>query len=280
MDGERFVNELHACSRRLSPDRAARRAEPMNFSSTGWHAGEQPLARQSHRHREMLRSSLLLLFAAAAAPHWLSAQGSAAAPASAPVSATVQPALSQVSSALQAADIRRWKAPNPVRDAASEDVSSIQRDMSSTLAALLQQADAAPGSDPAAFAVYRNVDALYDTLLRVVETAELAAPENEEASLESALKNLETARASLGDAILSGSQTQQAELIHLRSAVAAGVGARSAAPVNTVVVDDGPAHTATHRRTTTPAKKPSTTASQPAKATPAPANPAAATNPQ
>ncbi|HEY6448693.1 MAG TPA: hypothetical protein VIY53_19720 [Acidobacteriaceae bacterium] len=173
------------------------------------------------------------------------------------VSATVRPALSQVAQTLDGINVKRWKAPNPVRDSIDGDVSSIQRDLSGTLAGLLQQADAAPTSVPAAFSVYRNVDALYDTLLRVVETAELAAPENEEAQLETALKTLENARSSLGDAILSGSEREQAEVIQLRTAAAAVV-EHHREQVKTTVVDDGPApaHTVHHKHTTTTAKKP------------------------
>lgn len=191
------------------------------------------------------------------------------------VSTTIGPSLSQVAQALNGINVKRWKAPNSVREAADGNVSSIQRDLSGTLAGLLQQADAAPTSVPAAFSVYRNLDALYDTLLRVVETAELAAPDNEEAALESALKSLENARSSLGDAILNGSQTQQVELVRLRAAITAGAGVQHT-PVKTTVIDDGPAaaHTTTHRRhTTTTTKKPSSTSPPAAKPSQNPANP-------
>jgi len=170
------------------------------------------------------------------------AGGSGASPPSA-VSVTLQPALTQVAQTLSNLNIRRWKAPGSVRDAADNDVSSIQRDLSGTLAGLLQQADAAPGSVPAAFAVYRNVDALYDTLLRVVETAQLAAPDDEASALISALGNLESARSVLGENILSGSQTEQAELERLRTVIARAA-ANAAAPrpvVKTTIIDDGPA---------------------------------------
>jgi hypothetical protein len=221
----------------------------------------------------MLISRAWLMALLAAVPVSMAAQ---AAPASSTVSATVRPALSQVAQALNGVDVHKWKAPNPVRDEVQGDIASIQRDLSGTLAGLLQQADAAPASVPAAFAVYRNVDALYDTLLRVVETAQLAAPENEASQLGSALRNLEGARGSLGDFIQSGSQSQQAELIRLRTAIASAAVAQHAA-VKTTVVNDGPAAaTATHhkRRTTTAtAKQPATSTSQTAKPSPASTSP-------
>jgi hypothetical protein len=155
------------------------------------------------------------------------------------VSGPLRPVLSQIAQTLNGLNVRRWKAPNDVRGAADRDISAIQRDLSGTLAGLLDQVDAAPGSIPAAFAVYRNVDALYDTLLRVVGTADLAAPENEAEALEAALKNLENARAELGDRILNGSQAEQAELVRLRTVITAAAAVQRA-PVKTTVVDDGP----------------------------------------
>ncbi len=266
MDWKRFVNE------------PAERRTDARTDHDGPHVAvngrrEQPPEARGHRAPDMLRFRVwsivfLVVCATSAAVYSASAiaQMPSAVPGGAAVSATVRPALSQVAQALQQINTHRWKAPNSVRDAADEDIVSIQRDLSGTLAGLLQQADAAPGSVPAAFAVYRNVDALYDTLLRVVETAELAAPDPESTSLEAALKNLEDARANLGDVILNGSETQQAELVRLRTAIQAAAAAQRAAPprVKTTVIDDGPtpARTTHHRRTTS-TKKPEAKPAQP-----------------
>ena len=192
----------------------------------------------------------------------------AADPAARLVSANLRPALSQIGQTITGLNIRRWKAPNEVRDATQQDVGSIQRDLSGTLAGLLEQADAAPGSVPAAFAVYRNVDALYDTLLRVVLTADLAAPENEAGSLQSALTGLESARSNLGDSILHASQAQQGELVRMRNVIAAAEAAARRQPPKTTVVDDGPARetrkeTVAHHHTTTRKPAAKTDASKP-----------------
>jgi hypothetical protein len=108
---------------------------------------------------------------------------------------------------------------------------------------------------PAAFAVYRNVDALYDTLLRVVLTANLAATDQEATSLQAALATLESARGTLGDSILNASQSQQAQLLQVRTALAHTATVQRA-PVTTTVVDDGPAETKAKKKTA--AKKPTT----------------------
>ncbi len=207
-------------------------------------------------HMSFVRVSLALL--TAAIPWSVSAQS--AVPAADPpisISGTLRPALAQVSQALSGVNIKHWKAPGDVKSAADQDISSIQRDLSGTLAGLLQQSDAAPGSVPAAFAVYRNVDALYDTLLRVVLTANLAAPDTEANSLQAALATLESARSGIGDSILNASQAQHSELVRIRTALARAAAVQRA-PVTTTVVDDGPAaETAKHKRTTRkPASKP------------------------
>jgi hypothetical protein len=251
MEQEQFVNE--------SGGGLKAQSRPINSAKIGIaQRGEQPPANAGHRASDMplLRvplTAVLAVFCASMAAQTV-APGSTAPQ---PLSANLRPALSQVAQTLNSIAVRRWKAPQPVRDETDEDVTSIQRDLNGTLAGLLQQADAAPGSVPAAFAVYRNIDALYDTLLRVVETAELAAPENEEAQLESALKSLEGARSSLGDTVLSGAQSQQTELLHLRATIQAAASAPKA-PVKTVVVNDGPATPAPathHKRTTPPSEK-------------------------
>ena len=134
------------------------------------------------------------------------------------VSLLVQPALGEVQRAITGLNILRWKAPSEVKNATQQNAVSIQRDLADTLPGLLSQADALPGAVSPSFSVYRNIDALYDVLLRVYGTASLAAPQSEADSLFSALQKLEAARAQLGDAILSASQEHEAQLIKLQAA--------------------------------------------------------------
>ena len=183
------------------------------------------------------------------------------------VSGIVQPALTDVQRSVSALNISRWKAPGEVRSAAQQKTASIQRDLSDTLPPLLTQADSAPGQASSSFSVYRNIDALYDVLLRVYETASLAAPQNEADGLGSALERLESARRQLGETVLSDSKEHEAQIIQLQDALkAAREAARpQAAPAKTSVVDDGPAPSPTPKKKKKPAAKPpagSTGASQ------------------
>jgi hypothetical protein len=255
MELERFVNETEEAAPTLL--------------GVGTHSSDpirQPSAGNLHRPGDMsfnrVKMALLTASLSSFVLAWtVSVSGqNAPADAASSVSSTLRPALAQVSQTLGSISIKKWKAPNEVRAAADQDVGSIQRDLNGTLAGLLQQADAAPGSVPQAFAVYRNVDALYDTLLRVVLTANLAAPDNEAGALQSALSSLEGARTSLGQSILNSSQAQQTELVRIRTALSKAAAA-PAPPAKTTVVDDGPA---SNTKTKKPTKKPSSTVTKPA----------------
>jgi hypothetical protein len=158
----------------------------------------------------------------------------------------LQPTLSVVQSATASLVISRWKAPGSVRAAAQANVDSIQRDLGSTLPGLLSQADAAPDSVPPLFAVFSNLDALYDVLLRVSSTANLAAPESEADTIASALSKLEAARTGLGNAIISISQRQEAHIASLETA-AKTVKVAPAVTEKETVIDDGPAKTTTRK---------------------------------
>ncbi len=164
---------------------------------------------------------IAVLLAACQMMHAQQPAPAAPAPATIPSSAIVQPALTEVQRSVSALNISRWKAPGQVKSAAQQDTGSIQRDLSDTLPGLLSKADAAPTTVPPAFVVFRNIDALYDVLLRVSQTASLAAPQGESDALFSSLNKLEAARSQLGDAILSASQQREDQVVKLEAAVRA-----------------------------------------------------------
>ena len=193
----------------------------------------------------------------AASPATSSNQSAPAAP---KPSELLNPTLSQINQTIVALNISRWKAPGEVRSASQQNADSIQRDLSGTLPGLLSTADAAPASVSAVFPVYRNIDALYDVLLRISETAELAAPQNEISSLSSALSKLESARTDLANAILNASKNTETEVVKLQASIQQAAAAHPAPPPTTTVVDDGPAKTTPAKRKKKPAPAPATTA--------------------
>ena len=153
----------------------------------------------------------------AAAP----AQASAAAPAPAGFAMTnLRPALANVQTAITNLNVAHWKAPNDIRATTQQDINSMQRDLNTTLPGLLAQADtaAAASGPPAlspAFAVFRNLDALYDVMLRVTETAGLAGSASDAPRARLAPKHA-TARS-------SGGRSRMSRFLRVLIAVTAGI---------------------------------------------------------
>lgn len=171
-------------------------------------------------------------------------------PAAAPTaSSLLTPALSQLRQSLSGVRLDKWKAPGPVREETNDNMSSITRDLDGTLPGLLTTADAAPGVISKNLPVFRNVDALYDVLLRVVETADLSAPERDSDTLHQALTALDNARRAMGDAMEAAAVNQEQQVITLRGQLKAQMAAAAAHPVASTVVTDETRHTAVvHKR--------------------------------
>ncbi len=189
-----------------------------------------------------MRLTLALLLASSALIP--AAQAQAPAPGTpATASSMITPALDRLRTTLGNLRLDKWKAPGPVREEASSNIGSINRDLDATLPGLLATADAAPGVVSKTLPVFRNVDALYDVLLRVVETADLSAPEVETGNLHQALSTLDDARRSLGDSIETAAVAQEQQIASIASRSAA---APAAAPAETVV-NDGAATRPTYK---------------------------------
>lgn len=138
-----------------------------------------------------------------------------------PPSATLQPSLDVLRTALVTLRVDRWKASNAIRDEAQANIGSIQRDVQTTLPALLATADAAPASAAKALSVYRNVEALYDVTLRVDAAAHLAAPADQMSALDQALARLDDSRRALGDQLQQTTAAQEGQIVHLQAALKA-----------------------------------------------------------
>jgi hypothetical protein len=138
-----------------------------------------------------------------------------------PPSAILRPALDVLKTALSQLKIDKWKASGPVRDEAQQNLGSIQRDVTSTLPALLEAADAAPDSAAKVLPVYRNVEALYDVTLRLVVAARLSAPSDQMSGLDQALARLDDGRRALGDQLQGTADAQDKQVVRLQAALKA-----------------------------------------------------------
>jgi hypothetical protein len=114
--------------------------------------------------------------------------------------------------------LEKWKK-GPVREEAAANISSIQRDLESTLPSLLAAADQAPGAMSKTLPVSRNVAALYDVLLRVVDSARMVAPGDQFTQLQDAMTGLEKGRHGLDDQMQDRSTTQEKQIGDLQVAL-------------------------------------------------------------
>ncbi|MGA8728774.1 MAG: hypothetical protein WB608_08490 [Terracidiphilus sp.] len=117
---------------------------------------------------------------------------SASAPPVSP-SGLMQPALDTVQHTLGNINLEKWKRGN-IREEAGDNIGKILKDLKETLPPLLNDADAGPGAISKALPVARNVGAVYDVLLRVVEAARVSAPSEQISALQKALISLGNAR--------------------------------------------------------------------------------------
>lgn len=130
-----------------------------------------------------------------------SAPAQSAAPA-APVTtaALLQPALNNVHQTIDTLRLEKWKR-GSVRDEANDNIGAILHDIETDLPPLLRVADAAPGTLTKQLPVARNIDALYDVLLRVYEASRVAAPGEQVAKLQQTLLGLSKARLAMDQRI-------------------------------------------------------------------------------
>ncbi len=156
-----------------------------------------------------------------------------AAPAMKRASVVLQPGLDGVRAALREVRVEKWKTSGAVREEMDGDVGSIQRDLDGTLPGLLSVADSAPDSVGKVLPAYRNVEALYDVLLRVASVARLAAPQAQSAALDGAMADLDSGRRMLGDQLQSSAVAVEKQVVDLQTALKA-VPAPAPVPTRTV----------------------------------------------
>lgn len=192
------------------------------------------------------------------------------APAAKP-SALLQTSIDGLQSALTGLRLDKWKN-GTVRSEATTNVASLQKDLQETLPVLLAAADAEPQSMSKTLPVSRNLDALYDVLLRVVDGARVVAPADQVDQLIQAMASVEKARLALNDQLQQLAAGQEKQVVELRAAV---VKAQTQTPPAPVCPKPPPAPTPAAKKRVVK-KKPAT---PPATQTPA-TTPPAKPNPQ
>lgn len=183
-----------------------------------------------------------------------------------PPSAILQPSLDSVQQVLGSLRLDRWKR-GTIRDEANDNLDQILRDLRNNLPLLLQDADGSPGSVSKMLAVSRNVGALYDVLLRIVEGARVVAPGDQVDSLQHALLGLSSARLALDKRIQDAADATEKQVVDLRATVQKQAAFKCPAPPTPVAKPCVPPTPHRARRKTpakTPEKKPEPSKQKPA----------------
>lgn len=134
--------------------------------------------------------------------------------------------------------IERWKADGNTKKQALSQEDSIQRNLQGALPEMIAQLRAAPEDLPATFKLFRNLDALYDVMSNVVESAGAFGSKDDFQALSNDLNTFEATRRAMADRVDTLSTAKEAEIVRLRTDLKAAREAIPATPPKKVVVDD------------------------------------------
>src|SRR6266516_3744028 len=145
--------------------------------------------------------------------------------------------------------IERWKTDSGTKRQTESNVESIQRNLQTALPGMLTDLKNSADNAALTFKVYRNLDALYDVVTSVVESAGAFGSKEEFQSLSRDLGAIEDSRRAFADRLDKLTTAKETELGQLRTALQQ---ARAATPPRKTVVDD----TAPPPKKPAPRKKP------------------------
>ena len=170
----------------------------------------------------------------------------------------LQVAATQTSTDIEQLRIEKWKTDGATKQQAQSDAQSIRRNLTSALPGMIAAARAAPQDLGAEFKLYRNLNAVYDVLASVTESAGAFGTRSEYDALARQLATIGTVRHNLGESLEQLAASIQTELNQLRAQVQTlqRQAAAASTPPKKVVVDDAePAKkSSTSRKKTTAAK--------------------------
>ena len=160
--------------------------------------------------------------------------------------------------------IERWKTDGSSKRQALGNVESIQRNLQNALPEMIKQVRSAPEDVPATFKLYRNLDALYDVLGSVVESAGAFGSKDDFQALANDLTGFEGTRKQIAERLENLAASKEQEIVRLRADLKTAQAAIPVAPPKKVVVDDtapAPVKKPVVRKKKPVAKKPATTPS-------------------
>ncbi len=169
--------------------------------------------------------------------------------------------------------IERWKTDGSSKKRSLNDVDSIQRNLQNALPEMITQLRNAPEDVPATFKLYRNLDALYDVLGSIVESAGAFGSKDDFQALSNDLSSFEGTRKQIAERIGTLATAKEQEIIRLRADLKTAQAAIPTAPPKKVVVDDNEPEKKPAVKKKAVAKKPATTPPAPGQPPPAQSKP-------
>jgi hypothetical protein len=171
--------------------------------------------------------------------------------------------------------VEKWKMESAYKKETLGNVDSVKRNLQSALPEIMTQLRNSPEDLGASFKLYRNLDALYDVLGSVAESAGAFGSKDEFQSLSNDLNAFERSRRAFADRMENLSNAKEAELAQLRTQVKTLQAAATPppAPKKIIVDDNAPPKPAPKKKKPVP-KPPSASNSSaaPSNTTPPPAN--------
>jgi hypothetical protein len=134
--------------------------------------------------------------------------------------------------------IERWKTDGSSKKQALGNVDSIQRNLQNALPEIIGQLRNGPENLPATFKLYRNLDALYDVLGSVVESAGAFGSKDDFQTLSNDLNSFEGTRKQLAERLENLATSKEQEIVRLRTDLKTAQAAIPVAPPKKIVVDD------------------------------------------
>lgn len=179
--------------------------------------------------------------------------------------ANLQQTSQQIQDDLSHLRIEKWKTDSGTKHQTQSDVESIQRNLQTALPDILTSLKNSPENTALTFKLYRNLDALYDVMSSVVESAGAFGNKEEFQSVDKDLGALEDSRHAFADRMDKIATAKENEIGQLRTALQT---ARAEIPPKKVVVDDTappppPKKTNTHKKAK-PKPKPASPQTAPA----------------
>jgi hypothetical protein len=190
-------------------------------------------------------------------------------------SGILKPSLETVQQTVSGLKLDKWKR-GTVRDEAIENTGKILLDLQTNLPPLLEAADSAPEKISNELPVFRNIDALYDVLLRVFDAARISGTPEQITQLDVALNSLNNARLALDGRLRESAASMEKQVSDLQSTLQAQYAikcpALTPAPAIPFCIAPKPAVRKPVKKPTPPATPPAKTSSAATPATPKPQN--------